>query len=176
MVARLRLITLCAAAWFTAAAGMGCKSKPPPEPPAPAPPAPADHLATNEVIEGKDKAFALPLPFYSRVTGRFTTSVTVRSALKPEELANFVRARVKDGNVVAGGASTTFENVIVPAEPTRKLTIEVRRTPLTGDARSEMTIRDVTPPPLDPNLTEEERWKSVGMTPDGKLLDPKHMQ
>ena len=177
MVARVRLSrrwgsALVAALAFAATAG--CKRKPPPEP-APAP-APVDHLAPNEVVEGKEKAFALPLPRHATVTGKFDTSVTVRSPLLPEELANFVRARVKEGNVVAGGAATTFEDVVVPAEPQRRLTIEVRRPVLTGDARSEMTVRDTTPPPIEPNLTDEERWKKAGFGPDGKLLDPKHSQ
>lgn len=169
MVARVRLTLVCA----VLLASVGCKRKPPPEP---APPPPVDRLAPNEVAEGKDKAFALPLPRHAKITGRFDTSVTVRSPLLPEELANFVRARVKEGNVVAGGAATRFEDVIVPAEPQRRLTIEVRRPPLTGDARSEMTVRDTTPPPVEPNLTDEDRWKKAGFGPDGKLLDPKQAQ
>jgi hypothetical protein len=174
MVARVRLrgIGAVVAALALALAG---KSKPPPPAPAPAAP-PAHHRATNEVVEGKEKAFALPLPFHAQVTGRFRDAITVRSALKPEELANFVRSRVKEGNVIAGGASTTFENVIVPAEPARRLSIEVRRTRLTGDARSEMTIRDVTPPPVEPGLSEEERWKKAGFAPDGKPIDPGQQQ
>lgn len=164
-----------AAVVATAALAVACKSKPPPPEPPP-PPAPADHLATNEVVEGKEKAFALPLPYHAQVTARFSDAITVRSPLKPEELANFVRSRVKEGNVIAGGASTTFENVIVPAEPARRLSIEVRRTRLTGDARSEMTIRDVTPPPFEPGLSEEERWKKAGFDPHGKPIDPRQMQ
>jgi hypothetical protein len=175
MVARVRL-TGIGAAFGVAALVLACKSKPPPadEPPPSAPP--PDRLATNEVVEGKEKAFGLPLPYHAQVTGRFRDSVQVRSALKPEELANFVRTRVKEGNVIAGGASTTFENVIVPAEPARRLSIEVRRTRLTGDARSEMTVRDVTPPPVEPGLSEEERWKKAGFTKDGKPIDPSQIQ
>jgi hypothetical protein len=171
MVARVRLTVVAAAL----AVASGCKSKPPPSDPAP-PSAPADHLATNEVVEGKEKAFSLPLPFHAQVTAKFKDAITVRSPLKPEELANFVRARVKEGNVIPGGASTTFENVIVPAEPTRRLSIEVRRTRLTGDARSEMTVRDVTPPPVEPGLSVEDRWKKAGFTPEGKPIDPSQMQ
>lgn len=162
-------------AFASAVFAVACKSKPPPSDPPP-PAAPADHLATNEVVEGKDKAFALPLPYHAQVTGRFRDSVQVRSPLKPEELANFVRTRVKEGNVIAGGASTTFENVVVPAEPARRLSIEVRRSRLTGDARSEMTVRDVTPPPVEPGLTEAERWKKAGFSPDGKPIDPSQTQ
>ena len=153
---------------------LACKSKPPPDDGPPPPP--PDRLAPNEVVEGKEKAFALPLPYHAQVTARFKDGITVKSPLRSEELANFVRARVKEGNVIAGGASTTFENVIVPAEPTRRLTIEVRRTRMIDEVRSEMTIRDVTPLPVEPGLSEEERWKRAGFTKDGKPLDKSQME
>jgi hypothetical protein len=38
-----------------------------------------------------------------------------------------------------------------------------------------MTIRDITPPPVDPNLTEEQRWKQVGILPGGHIADPSHL-
>lgn len=173
MVARLRLTRFTVALVTLAASSGACKRKPPPPP---APPPPVDQLAPNEIVEGTDKAFALPLPRHTRVTGRFDTSVTARSPLKPEDLANFVRARVKEGNVVAGGAATTFEDVVVPAEPQRRLTIEVRKTTLTGDARSEMTVRDTTPPPVEPGLTDEQRWNKAGFDPNGNVLDPKNTE
>lgn len=171
MVARVRLRPLVVLVAVVGAAA--CKDKPPPPPPEPAP---VDHLAPNEAVEGTEKAFALPLPRHATVTGRFDTSVTVRSTLTPEDLANFVRARVTEGKVVAGGAATRFEGVVVPADPKRRLTIEVRRTTLTGDARSEMTVQDATPPPVEPGLTDEQRWKKAGMDPNGGLLDPKNTQ
>jgi hypothetical protein len=34
-----------------------------------------------------------------------------------------------------------------------------------------VTIRDITPPPLTPGLTEEQRWEQVGLNPDGTLKD-----
>jgi hypothetical protein len=39
-----------------------------------------------------------------------------------------------------------------------------------------MTIRDVTPPPVEPGLSEEERWKKAGFAPDGKPIDPGQQQ
>ncbi len=37
-------------------------------------------------------------------------------------------------------------------------------------------IKDITPPPLEPGLTDEERWKKAGLTPDGKPIDPKKLE
>jgi hypothetical protein len=139
--------------------------------------APPDRLAPGEVVEGAERAFGLPLPRASKVAARFATSAHVKSTVTPEQLANFVRARVKEGTVTQGTSSTKLENVIPRDDKNKRLTIEVR--PLHGGdgTRSEMVVRDTTPPPLDPTLkTDEERWKKAGLTPEGKLLDPKHVE
>jgi hypothetical protein len=171
---RSRSLTVAAIA--LACAATACR-KPPPETTPEAGARPIDHLAEDEVPEGPETAFALRLPRAARVSVRFTDSVQVTSTLAPEQLANFVRARVKSGQVQTGASMTTFEDVIVPAEPNRHITVEVRPgRPLSG-SRSEMLVKDVTPPPPpDPNESEADRRRKAGLTPDGKLLDPKNMQ
>ena len=61
--------------------------------------APPDRLAPGELVEGTEKAFGLPLPRVSKVAARFRASVDITSTATPEQLANFVRARVKDGKI-----------------------------------------------------------------------------
>lgn len=156
----------------------GCKRKEQ-APPAPAPPvAPsADHLAKGEIPEGPERAFTLPLPLHSKVKARFGASVHVASPHTHEELANFVRTRVKDGETSTSGNETRFDRVLVTKDPSRALTIEIRPGTATGgDYRSQMVINDVTPPPDEPGLTTEDRYRKAGLTPDGKLLDRKHLQ
>ena len=58
---------------------------------------PPDHLVPSEVVEGKERAFGLPLPAPRSVAARFEKTVHVQTPLTPEELVNFVRPRVKDG-------------------------------------------------------------------------------
>lgn len=138
---------------------------------------PVDHLAEGELAEGPEGAFALRLPLASTVTMRFPESVHVRSSLPPDELASFVRARVTHGTEGVGTTTTTFTNVVVPAEPSRQLAIEIRPASLHTGARSEMVVKDVTPPPEpDPSATQAELRRKAGLTPDGKLLDPKQME
>lgn len=169
MDARGRLILLAAAAL-----AVSCKSKPPP--PKTGDAGPTDHLAPGEAAEGREKAYGLALPQASSIRTRFDRTIGVVSPLSPDELASFVRARVKDGRVVAGVGSTRFEDVVVPSDPQRRLTIDVRPTHLVDGLRSEMTVRDVTPPPVEPNLSEADRWKKAGLTPEGRPLDPKHLE
>ena len=61
-------------------------------------------------------------------------------------------------------------------DPSKTLTIEVRVAPIAAEYRSQMVISDVTPLPEDPGTTDADRWRKAGMTPDGKPLDPKHLQ
>jgi hypothetical protein len=156
----------------------GCK-KPPPPTQQQSPPGPPDHLAPGELVEGKDRAFALPLPRSSEISMKTPTSVHVATPYNAEQLANFVRARIKQGQgrVTVGASSTTFDDVIVQAEPSRHLQIAIVKGPRLSEIKSTMTVQDVTPPPPpDPNTTEEERWKKAGLKPNGQVLDPKHLQ
>jgi hypothetical protein len=153
----------------------GCKRK---DEAPPAPPAPTastkDQLARDEIPEGRERAYTLPL--HSAIKARFPGSVHVASSHSQEELSNFTRARVKDGKSSSGASETRFENVTVKADPTRVLTIEIRTAPISGEYRSQMVVSDVTPVPVDSSETDADRWRKAGLTPDGKLLDPKHMQ
>lgn len=162
---------LCAAASLSMA---GCLSKRRNDA-APAPP-PPDRLAPDEVVEGKERAFGLPLPRMVHVKARFPKTVHVVSPLTPEQLTNFVRARVKDGSVMAGAGKTTLTNVTPLADANRMLTIAVRSLHLGDGTQSEMLVEDSTPPPLEPGLSNEERWEKAGLTPSGKIKDPKHLQ
>ena len=138
---------------------------------------PPDRLAPNEVVEGKERAFGLPLPQAARIKARFEKTVHVVTPLPMEDIANFVRSRVKDGTITPGTGSTELTNVVPLADPQKRLTIEVRVAGRSSDgARSEIIIRDTTPPPTDPGLSDEERWKKAGFTPDGRIADPQHLQ
>lgn len=137
---------------------------------------PPDRLAPSEVVESKEKAFGLPLPRVSEVKARFPTTMHVTSRLTAEELANFVRARSKGGKSTPGATSTVLEGVTPRDDDTKRLTIEIRPSRSADGMKSEMIVRDTTPPPLAPGLTDEERFRRAGLKPDGTLLDPKHLQ
>lgn len=173
MGARRRLIftaTVLLTAGLSACSSCKRHDDPPPQE------KPPDRLAPNEVVEGKERAFGLPLPRASHVKARFPTTVHVLSPLTPEELTNFVRARVKDGKVIPGASVTTLFDVTPLGDPKKQLTIDVRTVRLADGTRSEMVVRDTTPPPVEPGLSDEERWKKAGLTPTGKVADPKHLQ
>jgi len=158
-------------------AATGCKPKEK-APPAPAPSAApsADRLAPGEIPEGSERAFTLPLPLHSNVKARFPGSVHVASTHSQEELANFVRARVKDGSSASGASETRFDGVVVTKDPSKKLSIHVRSAAIASEYRSQMVIDDITVPPEEPGLTTEDRYRKAGLGPDGTLLDRNQLQ
>lgn len=178
MGVRHRLIQLALGTLATSLACSACKRDERPKTEA----KPPDHLAPSEVVESKERAFGLPLPRQSRVEARFAQSVHVVSSLTSDELASFVRARVTatpNAPVPAGGPATgptVLERVVPREDSTKQISVEVRAI-RTGDGmRSEMIVRDTTPPPADPSLSNEERWRRAGLKPDGTLLDPKKLE
>jgi hypothetical protein len=152
-----------------------CKREEKPLPPAET--KPSDHLVAGEAVEGKDRAFGLPLPRLARVAARFEKTVDVYSPLSPEDLVNFVRTRVKDGRITPGSSSTLLVDVVPLGDPQKRLSIDVHLFHgADSSVRSEMIVRDTTPLPTEPGLTDEQRWKKQGLTSDGHIADPTHLQ
>ncbi len=136
--------------------------------------APLDHVPNGELAAGSEKAFALPLPYNMKVIRRFEKSVVATGRATPEELAAFVRTRVRDGQAIVTTTGTRFERVKVPSDPERVLSITVD---INSDESTRLAVDDVTPVKeerLAP--TPQERMKAAGLTPDGRILDPKHFE
>ena len=89
-----------------------------------------------------------------------------------ERVANYVRARVLAGNVETGPAKTIFSRATVKSAPQRVIRIEV----VSRAHVSELVVRDETRQPPERGLSVEERWRRNGLTPDGKVLDPTHLE
>lgn len=117
------------------AAQVGCADKGP----APAPsssiraPVAPDALAEGEIEASSEEAFGLMLPRGLRVTRREFNMVTAEGSLKPEDVSNYIRSRVKEGDTETGPGRTSFlrANVLKPATTWRgTLRIDVE-----GDAK-----------------------------------------
>ena len=133
--------------------------------------APADHLAPGELLEGADNAFGLILPRRLRVEGAFAQVVYASGPLAVQPLVRYFRARLQDGSLREGETAASFEHVHVPGKPERELAIRIAATAQT--ARVE--IRDATPPEAPALPDDRARWKRVGLTPEGRLLDRTHL-
>jgi hypothetical protein len=155
---------------------VACKDKPPPPmAPAPAPTnlAPPDQLLPGELAEGTTDAFGFKLPRFAKVNTRFADATFATVEAQAKDVVNYVRSRVVAERVDTSAGKTVFEGATLKIAPQHKLRIEV----ITQSAtHSKLVVRDETRPPAKPGLTEEERWREVGMTPHGEVLDPTRLQ
>lgn len=161
-----------------------CKNDPvtivtPPSATASASAPPADHLAPNELLEGSAKAFGLVLPLGVRIDAAFADVVFASGHVNDEAAVKYVRARVREGKVIrpdfAGDGRTKFDHVRVPATPDREYVVFVgpERGTVGG---TKIEIRDVTPTKAPPLPDDAARWRNAGLSPNGAVLDPSHLQ
>jgi hypothetical protein len=149
----------------------GCKR--PHDEELPPPPPPVDRLKPDELPEGTLKAFGLVLPKPLRIESRGPDNVIAVGQVQREALANYVRARVKDGEATVGAAQTIFTGVRVPTDAARPLEITVSAD-APGFAR--IIVTDSTPPKIPHHDNDEQRLRAVGLTPNGRIADPKHLE
>lgn len=125
---------------------------------------PVDRLAPGELGRSKVLVFGFPIPQGMNVERRFASSVYLAGSVSPSALLDYVRAHALTGPAERVGNRRVFRRVkIRGGDSTRIYDIEV------DDAGSiqRLVVTDVTPPPVQPGLTTEERWRKAGYKPDG---------
>jgi hypothetical protein len=105
------------------------------------------------------------------VKASLSDSAFLEGSIPPEALANYVRDRVDVERVEIGVARTVFPSARIRGGAVdRMYQIEV----VAGNGTpTRLVVRDVTPHGRNgpPEMTDEERWRQAGLTPDGKPLD-----
>lgn len=135
---------------------------------------PLDHLAPDELAPSKVLVYGFVVPRDMTVESQLPDRAYVSGHVSPEALANYVRDQVTVSHVEIGAARTLFPNAHIKGGPTDRLySLEV----LPDGPRTRLVIKDVTPPPPPPpGMTDAERWRAAGLTPDGRPLDPKKLE
>ncbi len=132
---------------------------------------PLDHLAAGELPPGQSSLFGLVIPKGMTIQGQFSDSGLAFGALRAEAVANYVRERVDVGQVEVGAARTVFPACRIKGGPeTRTFRIEV----VSEGPATRLIVQDVTPPPPPPpevGVSDAERWRRAGFSPDGKPLN-----
>jgi hypothetical protein len=128
---------------------------------------PLDTTKPNEIAESEIFAFGLALPRGLRIKAQAKDATYAIGRLPFEALANYVRDRVTATRVDTGPAQTVFVDAIVKRDPKHVVQVEVRA----RRGRVELVVRDRTPKPADEGLTEAERWRRAGLTPDGRPIE-----
>jgi hypothetical protein len=174
----------CAALAYAAlaCAALGCGKRPAPGPtPAPLPsavssasasPLPADHALPGELAEGPESAFGLLLPRRMRVTARFPDAVFATGELPPDLVVAYVRQRVIAAQIQTGPAKTVFTRATTRSDPGRMMRVDV----IGRGGATELFIREETRPPAREGLSSDERFRQLGLSPDGNPLDPTRLE
>jgi hypothetical protein len=132
---------------------------------------PSDHLGPGELVEGRERAFGVALPRDVLVERRYPDIVYASGPMPVHALVAYFQPRLRGGSVREGPSAATFEHVSRPDEPRAELLIRI--TADVGKTRVEISS---FLPPEAPNLPDEaSRWRQVGLTPNGKILDPTHL-
>ncbi len=123
-----------------------------------------DRLLPGELAQSKLLVFGFPIPQGMTVERRFADSVHLVGSVSPSALAAYVRAHAVTGPAELIGRRKVFSKArIRGGDPNRLYNIEIDDS--LGTQR--LVVSDVTPPPLEPGLSEEERWRRAGYNPDG---------
>ena len=134
---------------------------------------PVDRLAPNELAAGNAEVWGFVVPLEMQVEHRYQEVTHLVGPVKADALANYVRDRVAVSHVEIGAARTIFPKARIRAGAADKV-YEIEVIPEPG--RTRLVIRDVTPPKVVPGLTDEERWRQAGLTPQGRPLDMKRFE
>lgn len=157
--------------------GAACKHERPRPTLSPPPPErlrPIDHLEPSELAPSKVEVYGFPVPRGMEVESRLSDRAYVSGHVSPEALANYVREQVVVSHVEIGAARTVFPMARIKAGPKdRVFTLEV----LPDGPNTRLVVKDTTPPPPPPaGMTDAERWRAAGLTPDGHPLDPQKLE
>ena len=134
---------------------------------------PVDRLAPDELAAGNAEVWGFVVPREMQVEHRWQEVTHLIGPVKPDALANYVRDRVVVSHVEIGAARTIFPNAHIKGGPSDHV-YELDVIPEPGQTR--LVIRDTTPPKVMPGLTDEERWRQAGLTPQGRPLDMKKFE
>jgi len=131
---------------------------------------PIDRLAPDELAAGNAEVWGFTVPREMQVEHRYKEVAHLVGPVTPDALSNYVRERVIVSHVEIGAARTIFPDARIKAGAADRV-YELEVIPEAGATR--LVIRDTTPPKVQPGLTDAERWRQAGLTPQGRPLDPK---
>jgi hypothetical protein len=134
---------------------------------------PLDRLAPGELAVGDGDVFGLPVPREMHVLGRAKDSAILIGEVSPDALARYVRDRVVVSHVEMSPERTVFPDAKIKEGPAERL----YRIELVPEYRlTRMTVKDVTPIAPKPGLSDAERWRRAGFSPDGRPIDLKRLE
>jgi hypothetical protein len=103
------------------------------------------------------------LPRGLEITSEYGTKIIASGQVNPDDVADYLRHRVDARHVELGQGSLVFPNCRV-LETKHRVRLEVLGTGI----RTRLVIEDLERPAATETKSEAERWREVGMSPDGR--------
>jgi hypothetical protein len=129
--------------------------------------APLDRLAPGELAESSELAFGFPVPVGMSVERVFPDAIYLSGEVAVPGLLSYLRKHAQVSNAELDDSTVRFRSVRIPRNGLeRQYGFDV----VQQGRQVRLVIRDTTPAPLQPGLTEEERWKQAGLKPNGQPL------
>jgi hypothetical protein len=133
---------------------------------------PLDHLAPGELVEGTEQAFGLTLPRGVHVESSDKGDVRAVGLVTLHSFVKYLRTHVQESDLDEGDQYANLRKVKLHGQP--GALFQMHLSPV-GFRGTMLLMQDVTPVPMQDLPNEPERWKAVGLTPNGKVLDPTHL-
>jgi hypothetical protein len=133
---------------------------------------PLDHLAPGELVEGSEQAFGLTLPRGVHVEYTDKGDVRAVGLVTLHAFVKYLRAHVQESDLDEGDQYADLHKVKLHGKPGALYDMHLAPDGFRGTM---LLVQDVTPVPAPDLPDEAARWKAVGLTPSGKVLDPTHL-
>ncbi len=167
-LARWRQRLLISMALSCCLTAVGCKRQRPRKLlPAAIPPPPADSATEGELGAGRETAFGFVLPRGLRVTARMRDTVYAKGRVGFEAAKRYLREQLVDSHAEESKNRLVLSHATVAQHPDDKLRFVLSQT---GNGVT-LVIRVKTHHEAEPGLSEAERWKRAGLTPDGEVIE-----
>lgn len=133
---------------------------------------PLNHLAPGELVEGTEQAFGLTLPRGVHIESSDRGDVRAVGLVTLHALVKYLRTHVQESDLDEGDQYADLHKVKLHGKP--GALYEMHLSPA-GFRGTMLLVQDVTPTPAPDLPNDAERWKAVGLTPNGRVLDPTHL-
>jgi hypothetical protein len=129
---------------------------------------PIDRLLPGELSTSSELVFGFPVPNGMTIERAFPDEVHLVGDVTVGGVSDYIRKHAQVGAPELAGAILRFDRAHIPNQDRARL----YRFEVTQRGRQvRLLVMDVTPPPVQPGLTDEERWKQAGMKPNGEPLN-----
>jgi hypothetical protein len=129
---------------------------------------PLDRLLPGELSASSALVFGFPIPVGMHVERSFADAAHLVGEVTVNGLVDYVRKHATVKAPELADSVLVFDPVHIPSQgESRQYRFEIS----SGGRKVRLLVRDVTAPPQQPGLTDEERYRQAGLSPNGVPLN-----